>query len=303
MKKIVKKLTRILLAILITISLAFTITDKPTHADAGYHSNYSGGSSSSSSSHSYSGGSSSSRSRRSSSSRRSSYSSSSNNSDRGDALAGFIIWLVIIIIILIIIKRNENKRPSQSRSLQSNAMAVAMLKELVPQFDEKAFLQDGYKIFLDIENAWMNFEMEKVRNVITDEMFNMYESQLSSMEIKGEQNIMKDFVLKDCAITSCVKQNDNIEVTTKYIIEFYDYIINKETKKVLRGSSSRKLRMYYDLTFIMSASQQKIDKCPNCGAPVDVNSAGICPYCHSKIIGENTTWVMSKKVCTNQINL
>ena len=191
----------------------------------------------------------------------------------------------------------------QSAKLQSNPNAIAKLKELLPQFDEKEFLQDGYKIFLDIEDAWMNFDMEKVRNVITDEMFNMYESQLSSMEIKGEQNIMKGFELKDCAIANCLQQNDNVEVTTKYIIEFYDYIIDKETKKVLRGNSSRKLRMYYDLTFIMSATQQKIDKCPNCGAPVDVNSAGTCPYCHSKIIGENTSWVMSKKVCTNQINL
>ena len=36
-------------------------------------------------------------------------------------------------------------------------------------------------------------------------------------------------------------------------------------------------------------------RCPNCGAPIEVNSAGVCEYCGSKVVGENTNWVMSKK--------
>ena len=293
MKKYIKKIAKAISILLIIISLFFIVSDKPTHADAGYHSSYSGGSSSSSSSSSSS---------YSSSSRH--YSSSSGSYSGEMSLEGLIIWIIILIIIVIITSRkNQTGTTVSAPKLQSSETAIAKLKELLPNFNENQFLQDGYKIFLDVEDAWMYFDMEKVRNIITDEMFNMYESQLSSMEIKGEQNIMKDFILKDCAITNCIKQNDNIEVTTKYIIEFYDYIIEKETGKVLRGSKTSKLRMYYDFTFIMSATQEKIDKCPNCGAPVDVNSAGICSYCHSKIIGENTSWVMSKKVCTRQINL
>ena len=61
--------------------------------------------------------------------------------------------------------------------------------------------------------------------------------------------------------------------------------------------------MYYDFTFVMKNTDEKIDHCPNCGAPVEVNASGVCPYCNSKIVGENTEWVMSKKVCTRQINL
>ena len=269
-----------------------------SQADAGYHSSYSGGSSSSShSSSSYSGSSS-----RSYSSG-SSYSSSSSSGSKGSAFAGVIIWIVIIIIIIYFSSRRASPYTIPDIKLQSNPAAIAKLKELIPGFDDKQFLQDGYKIFLDVEDAWMNFELDKVKDVITDEMFNMYESQLSSMEIKGEQNIMNGFNLKDCAISNCEYQNDNIEVTTKYIIEFYDYIIEKESGKVLRGSRTSKLRMYYDFTFVMKNTDEKIDHCPNCGAPVEVNASGVCPYCNSKIVGENTEWVMSKKVCTRQINL
>ena len=294
MSKHLKTFAKIFITIGLMVCLIFVINGNKRNADAGYHSSYSGGSSSSShssssSSHSYSSGSS------------SSYSSGSSSGE--GSVAGFIVWLIIIIVIIAVTSKKGKTTAPTLTKLQSNAAAIAKLKELMPNFDEKKFLQDGYQMFLDVEDAWMNFNLEKVHNIITDEMFNMYESQLSSMEIKGEQNIMNGFVLKDSAISNYVNQNDNVEVTAKYIIEFYDYIIEKESGKVLRGSKTSKLRMYYDFTFIMKNTDEKIDHCPNCGAPVEVNASGMCAYCNSKIVGENTSWVMSKKVCTRQINL
>ena len=297
MKKHLKTFAKIFIALGLTICLILTINSSKSHADAGYHSSYSGGSSHSSSSHSSS---SSSRSYSSGSS----YHSSGSSSSSGEwSWAGVIIWLIIVIVIIALTSKKGSTTTPSLVKLQSNQAAIAKLKELIPGFDDKKFLQDGYQMFLDVEDAWMNFELDKVHNIITDEMFNMYESQLSSMEIKGEQNIMNGFILRDSAISNCVDQNDNVEVTAKYIIEFYDYIIEKESGKVLRGSKTNKLRMYYDFTFIMKNTDEKIDHCPNCGAPVEVNASGMCPYCNSKIVGENTSWVMSKKVCTRQVNL
>lgn len=295
MKKHLKTFAKIFIALGLAVCLFFTINGSKSHADAGYHSSYSGGSSHSSSSHSSSS--------RSYSSGSSYHSSGSSSGSSEGSWAGVIIWLIVIIVIIVFTSKKGTTTTPSLVKLQSNAAAIAKLKELIPGFDDKKFLQDGYQMFLDVEDAWMNFELDKVHNIITDEMFNMYESQLSSMEIKGEQNIMSGFVLRDSAITNCIDQNDNVEVTAKYIIEFYDYIIEKESGKVLRGSKTNKLRMYYDFTFIMKNTDEKIDHCPNCGAPVEVNASGVCPYCNSKIVGENTSWVMSKKVCTRQINL
>ena len=307
MKGKMKTLTKILITLSIAMSLCFcfTVLERPSHADAGYHSSYSGGSSHSSSSYSGSSHSSSYSSSSSSRSRSSGSSySSSGGSSAGAGIVVMFVWIVIIVVIVLASRRKpiSNYTPPLNK-ITPNQAAIAKLKQLIPGFDEKQFLDQGYKIFLDVEDAWMNFELEKVHNEITDELFNMYESQISSMEVKGEQNIMSDFVLKDCAITNCKNENDDIEVTTKYIIEFYDYIIDKASGRVLRGTKARKLRMYYDFTFIKSTTENKIDKCPNCGAEVKVNSAGLCEYCGTKIVGENTSWVMSKKVCTTQTML
>ena len=287
-KIVCKKFSKIMIIIALLLSLCIVVNDNKSNADAGYHSSYSGGSSSSRSS--------------SSSYRSSSRSSSSSGSSSGSSI-GSLYFLIVWIIIIIIITKNQKKNNNTSvPKIISNVNALNRIKQYIPNFNEAQFLQQGYKIFLDVEDAWMNFNLEKVRNSITDEMFNMYESQLSSMEVKGEQNIMTDFVLKDSGVVDAIKQNGNMEIKARYIIEFYDYIIDKATNKVLRGNKFRKLRMYYDMTFIMS-DKEEIVNCPNCGAPIDVNSAGVCEYCGSKVIGENTNWVMSKKVCVRQVNL
>ena len=49
------------------------------------------------------------------------------------------------------------------------------------------------------------------------------------------------------------------------------------------------------LTFERTKIETEENICPQCGAPVDGNSTGICEYCKSKLINDNYDWVMSKK--------
>lgn len=303
--KRLKKILKIALVVISIICMGMFIcnyTDK-SHADAGYHSSYSSGGSSSSS-HSSSSSSSSSHSS-SSSSRHSSYSSGSNSSSSNSdnpIVSAIVITIFIILIIIVNLSKKRTSNNNLNTATQNNIVitnnnsAIEEIKKYVPGFDTNKFLSNGYDIFVRIEEAWMNFELEKVRDCITDEMFNMYESQLMSMEMKGEQNIMKGFKLLNSAITEAKKQNNMLEVKTRYAIEFYDYIINKDTQKVVRGDSNRKIKMVYEFTFIADVESTKLDKCPNCGAPLDINSAGICQYCNSKIVDDSKNWVMSKKV-------
>lgn len=217
-----------------------------------------------------------------------------------------MIAVIIIILIVIFIELASKKSKGQNKIynntsknnivVANNNAAINEIKKYIPNFNTSQFLSNGYNIFVRIEEAWMNFDLEKVRDCITDEMFNMYESQLTSMEMKGEQNIMKDFKLLNSAITEAKKQNNMLEVKTRYVIEFYDYIVNKDTKKVVRGNSNRKIKMVYEFTFIADVESTKLDKCPNCGAPIDINSAGVCKYCNSKIVDDSKNWVMSKKI-------
>lgn len=169
------------------------------------------------------------------------------------------------------------------------------IKQYIPDFDKVKFLKETYKIYCDVQEAWMNFKLEDVRDVITDELFTMYESQLETLKVKGEQNIMKEFILKNVYLSDVTKQNNTVTITAIYMIDFYDYIINSSTKTVIRGSDNYKMSVNYQMKFRQTLDEsKKVTKCPNCGANIDVNANGECSYCHSIFNLEKYDWIITK---------
>lgn len=219
------------------------------------------------------------------------------------AIVGFTI-LIIIIVAICMGSNSSNqykKVVTPSKPLPDENTIENKIKTYLPNFNKQEFLNNGYSIYKDIQNAWMNFKLEDVKDKITDELYNMYESQLTTLEVKDEQNIMKDFKLVKSYLKDAVVQNNTITITTGYVIQMYDYIIEKSTGKVVRGSSSNKLKIVYEMKFRKTLNENaKIEECPNCGAKVDINNSGICEYCGSKLVSENTKWVLTEKKTIKQ---
>lgn len=282
-----KKLAIVLCIAMISLIPSF-IDKHISLADSGFGSSYDSGGSS------YSGGS------YDSGSSSWDYDSDYDSDDGGYSLIGFIIFLILIIIITVY--SAKDKQNKVTKTVNANDENVAnKVKQYIPNFNKQEFLNNGYQIYKDVQNAWMNFKLDDVKDVITDEIYNMYDSQLSTLEVKGEKNIMKDFKLVKSYLKDVNVQNETITITTGYIIEMYDYIIEESTGKVLRGSSTNKLRIVYEMKFRQTLnSNGKVDHCPNCGAKIEMNSSGTCEYCGSKIVSENTKWVLTEKKTMRQ---
>lgn len=295
-KKIFKKII-VILCFMIAISIFLLVTlKKVTFADAGFSTSYDGGGSSG-----WSSG----------SSWRDSYSDDSysyryrddENSNYQMSPKEFLIFSCILMafIIYYYFIRERTHTIRNYTPVHGTYNIEEEIKKYIPDFDKEQFLNDGFITHCEIQEAWMNFKLEDIRDKITDELYSMYEAQLATLEVKGEQNIMNDFVLVRSFLKDVVCQNNTITITTGYVIEFYDYIADKETGEVHRGSDSKKMRVTYEMKFRKSLNQEnKIEKCPNCGAGVDINNAGICNYCHTKLVTENTNWVLTEKTVKNQ---
>ncbi len=294
-KNIIKKIL-ITLGILCSIMLTFTVIyERPTLADSGHSVSHS----SSHSSHS----SSSSR-RSSSSSSRSSSSRGSSSSGSSDPLAGMIsIAIMIAIIVIWTIIANKNKNQSHKIVINKNNEDEIenKIKKLIPNFSKQEFLKQGFNIYYDIQMAWMDFKLEDIKDKVTDEIYTMYESQLATLEVKGEQNIMKDIQLKQSCLRDVTNQNGTVTIKTNYVIEMYDYIADVNTKKLIRGEDKEKICILYEMSFRKALSEdEKVTHCPNCGAKVEMNSTGTCEYCGSKLVSENTKWVLTEKKVIEQ---
>ena len=299
-----KLLICLLLVVIFNALICCRVKATDTIADSGFGSSYSGGGSSHSSSHSSSYSSSHSSSGSSGSSK--SWSEMTPLERTVNVIVGvfsmtFVGGFYIAIIIIVLKNRSKTLVVTEQQKIETENK----IKQYIPDFDKDKFLADGYQIYLDVQDAWMNFKLEDVKDKITDEMFNMYESQLATLEVKGQQNVMKDFHLRSSYLKGVNVQNDNIAINAVFVVDFYDYIIEQATGKVVRGTDKSKLLITYEMEFRKTLNKENVKiKCPNCGAELDkLNGFGECEFCRTKIVTENQEWVLTNKKTVSQINL
>jgi len=282
MKNIIKSFLRICLVMLLTVVVLNTTST--IKADSGWDTDYDSGSSSSSSSF----GSSSSSSHHNSGSKNKEY---TRESYIIAAIYGLIIFGIIGIQCIIFLPYIKN-----DKKLLYNKLKEEDANKVIPDFDINEFNFKAYQIFYDVQMAWMNLDYDKLKELLTDELYNSYVMQLEALKVKEQRNVMKEFVLNESSIVELKEENGYYIAKVYLDVKFYDYVEEIKTKKVLRGNSNNKVNNIYIITFISTKGKSNnINKCPNCGAKVEGNVTGICNYCKSKLINENYTWVMSKK--------
>lgn len=301
---------RIIFSILLIFSFLIIIFPIVTKADSGWDSSYDSGGWDSGSSWD-SGGSWSS-----GSDWGSGYHSSSSSSYLINSPIATIIFFIIIFVWAIIYtiklsKKNRGIPPIEdpafenlsSETENNNYIDIdqSKINEIDPNISIEEFKKKAFNIYKDIQEAWMNFDTDKIRKLTTDEIYNMYSSQLETLKLKNQKNIMKNIEYVDAKIIDITNVNGVITINVYLRVKVLDYVINVKTNKTVRGRDNARLDIEYNLTFVKSENDdKKIETCPNCGAPVDIISSATCPYCDSTLVKNASDYVMSKKTCIGQ---
>ena len=226
--------------------------------------------------------------------------SSSGGSYSGDmSFKDFLIIIIIAAVVLYIMKKNKLTFNNDSEYKYTPVLEDE-IKKYLPDFDKKLFLQDAYKIFIDVQNAWSEFDKDKLRNLLSDELYNTYNMQLISLKAKKQKNIMTDFTEVKSDVSYISVENEKVTLKTILEVSFYDYVVD-EANTIVRGTKDNKLLMTYELTFISTINKNKTENCPNCGAPINKDDAGdVCEYCKAVIVKNTYDWTLAKKESKNQ---
>ena len=295
--------------LIILMSCLFII---PIHADSGWDSSYSpsSGSGSSGGYDSSGGYSSPGRTHSSNSSSSSEYSGiditeeSISEIITISIISGIVLFIIGCLYIIL-----ERKIAQISNRLRTNfkikfdfynqlEFSHKIANSILLDIDSEQFKLKAFEIYKEIQIAWMNFDYDTLRKYTTDELYNLYHSQLIALKAKKQQNIMSNFTFKSGKIIHVEKTTNNIIVKVQMLVECYDYVVN-ESKKVIRGTDKRKNIYHYEMTFIKGLNI-KNNKCPNCNASLEKVNSSVCPYCDSTIINDNHDYVLSKKQMLNQ---
>lgn len=217
----------------------------------------------------------------------------------------FIVTDIINIFINIfalcyIFKFNKKTKDEYMKKLTDNKLTLEEItNKLGKDFNYEKFKKLVFDNYKEIQIAWMNNDIESVRSLLSDTLFNTYKTELLTLEMKNEQNIMEDIEYVDCFIKNInlTKQKEEIEVNL--IVTCTDYIINKSTNKVLRGNKRQTNKYYYKLVFEKD-SEEDLRICPNCGATLKDGSSTKCEYCKSIIIKKSKSYILTDKKMLKQ---
>ncbi len=193
-----------------------------------------------------------------------------------------ILLLIVIILfsktIIISIIKKVRKYFGSEVVLEKVEENPKVMQELVTELDQIEFYSKVYRIYLDIQKAWMNFDYEMLRKLLTDELYNTYYNQLQTLSLKNQKNVMNDFKLQKIKISNVTLENGIENIRVILTVSFFDYI--EENGTLVRGNKNRKVKMTYLLTLVRD--HKSIDACPHCGAKLE-NDSSICTYCNTHI--------------------
>ena len=244
----------------------------------------------------------------------SSYSSDSGT-DSGGVVAIFAIVGLIGFIYNIAKEANESdesfssnsgpKRTTEERAgrpIENNYEAIRRIRKLDPMFDEDRFLSQVKLVYLQLQSAWTEKDWNSVRNLESTSLYEQHLTQLQEHIRAKTTNVLERVRVEDSKIKDFIENpdgNDRIEVILSSTMR--DYIRNDETGRVIEGDPTKDLFTVYRMVFlrehgaqteIIKNSEVVSDHCPNCGAPLTIDSIDKCEYCQASLKHNPKDWVL-----------
>lgn len=279
----------------------------PGQADVGNFNDYDGGSSSDWSSSDWDN---------------SDWGDSSNNSDGGGFIYfgggdsgsggggfGSIAAAIIAVLIIAYILNKRSKGGAKPKNIAPQTIIPADNTEKIlsavtlkdAAFNKEKFIGWTKEVFITLQTAWMQRDWAKIRPFEKEELYRQHELQLQEYIQNGRINVIERINVNQAYLHKYERDKDYEQLTVYMQVRMVDYIKDEKTGAVLKGNPNEDCRMKYLLTFMRrngvltnsATSNKSTVSCPNCGAPVNITSAGKCEYCGSIVVTGDFDWVLS----------
>ncbi|HEX3542773.1 MAG TPA: Tim44-like domain-containing protein [Acidimicrobiales bacterium] len=169
-----------------------------------------------------------------------------------------------------------------------------------PAFNQESFLESVQKAFFIVQEAWEQRKPDMSRQVMADGIWQQHKAQIEGYLNEHKRNVLEDLAVGDLRILSAHSDQTYDTITVRIFAACADYDVDDEKGKIIRGNRSVG-QWQEDWTFQRSSSATTKpgagtlnSKCPNCGAPLNVDLQGVCSFCHQPIMGGKYDWVLAR---------
>jgi hypothetical protein len=177
---------------------------------------------------------------------------------------------------------------------------LATIKANDPNFTEQQFLDRAQAAFFMLQKAWQDRNVDEGRAYMSPGLYMGWKTQVDQMTAEHRKNVLEALYVQGMHIVKATHDDNFENITVRVDASAKDYDVNDQTGKKISGDSSDTPFTEF-WTFTRSAGAKTLvtggiteKKCPNCGAPLDVNATGDCKYCGQAVTSGKFDWVLSK---------
>ena len=169
-------------------------------------------------------------------------------------------------------------------------------------FNKAEFLSWVNDMFVKLQYAWSDRNLESVRYFLTPELFEQTNNQIQRYINDKRVNKLERVSVNISKLYSYEKQGDRDILKVILESKMIDYIVDENTGKIIRGNQTSNIVNPYILTFVRKTGVKTPEggvkpvtmNCPNCGGATTILSSGKCPYCGSIITTRDNNWALSE---------
>ena len=162
-------------------------------------------------------------------------------------------------------------------------------------FSESKFITYVNNVFIQIYTSLMTKEIENIKHFVTDDVYGQLKQKVDILNQKGLIQMYDELNVAKTDILHYQVEDNQMIIQVMILSRYLDYFVDLDGNYVSGNRDSRVSRNNY-LTFTKKIDFQTVgtvNKCPGCGASIDVNASGICPYCGTVYNQEDKNWILS----------
>jgi len=203
-----------------------------------------------------------------------------------------ILFISVAGIIIITVKDFHIKSKilhQKKETANEEIIEEKEIEKIIPNYNKEKFMEDRFNDFVEVQTAYVNDDDKKLREKLTDELYNLYKMKIENLKINNQKKVMKNFCHKNSKIINIKEEKTKVIIKIELFVELINYKI--PNNEIVSDSPHIPVTHHYILTFIID--KDSIDKCPNCGSLLKETSSQLCEYCHTVIDRIGSKWTIS----------
>jgi predicted lipid-binding transport protein (Tim44 family) len=131
------------------------------------------------------------------------------------------------------------------------------VRQADPYFDEQAFKDMAMDLFFKIQGAWTERNPGLVRNILTEEMYNVLEKDAEQLRVEKRMNKLDNIAVRSVDITEDWQESGSDFMTVRLYANLLDYVVDETTGQVVTGSKTQPIKFEEYWTFIRRSGSRE----------------------------------------------